>query len=101
MFVIYIYKLKIKLRNKGGMCHAYGLAIFTLKSILRQKKNLWKLNQIFHHSQNMVFQKFLQKKPKILQDITTLLYLTNLKFQHKPKLSSFRNPHIKIRPNIT
>jgi len=22
--------------------------------------------------------------------------ITNLKFQHKPKLSSFKNPHIKI-----
>jgi len=23
--------------------------------------------------------------------------ITNLKFQHKPKLSSFKNPHIKIK----
>jgi hypothetical protein len=27
--------------------------------------------------------------------------ITNLKFQHKPKLSSFKNPPIKIKPIIT
>jgi hypothetical protein len=32
------------------------------------------------------------KKSRILQDNS----ITNLKFQHKPKISSFKNPHLKI-----
>jgi hypothetical protein len=35
------------------------------------------------------------KETKILQDIVNNSR-TNLKFLHKPKLSSFKNPHIKI-----
>jgi len=35
------------------------------------------------------------KETKILQDIITLVS-TNLKFQLKPKISSFKNPHTKI-----
>jgi hypothetical protein len=31
---------------------------------------------------------------KILQDYNSIV--TNLKFQHKPKISSLKNPHIKI-----
>jgi hypothetical protein len=43
--------------------------------------------------------KIFSKKPKILQNFITLI--TNLKFEHKPKISSFKNPHIKInRPII-
>ncbi len=35
------------------------------------------------------------KETKILQNIYYNSIITNLKFQHKPKISSFKNPHIK------
>jgi hypothetical protein len=34
------------------------------------------------------------KETKILQDVINSI--TNLKLQHKPKISSYKNPHIKI-----
>ncbi len=47
------------------------------------------------HMQKYNLQKNPLKETKMLQDIITL---TNLQFQHKPKakISSFKNPHIKI-----
>jgi hypothetical protein len=64
-------------RTTSGVSH-YGLAIY-IKSILRQKEELWKLKYF-------TMQKYNSKNPlketKILQDIITL---TNLKFKHKPK----------------
>jgi hypothetical protein len=51
--------------------------------------------QIFHHAKILIFKKSSKKKTQILQDI-----ITNLKFQHKPKISSFKNPHVKNRPII-
>jgi hypothetical protein len=71
------------------MCHAYGLAIFTLKSMLRQKEELWKLNQIFHHSKKYSLPKIPPKETKILQDITTL-YLTNLQVSTQAKIIIFQ-----------
>jgi hypothetical protein len=42
------------------------------------------------------------EETKILQDIIIItLFITNLKFQTPAKISSFKNPHIKInRPII-
>jgi hypothetical protein len=54
---------------------------FTLKSILRQKKNYGNSN--ISPYKNIIFKKSSEKKPKILQVIITLR--TNLKFQHMPK----------------
>jgi gamma-glutamyl phosphate reductase len=65
-----------------------GLAIYILKSILRQKKNDGNSN--ISLCKNKISKNPL-KETKILQDI-----ITNLKFPHKPKISSFKNPHIKI-----
>jgi hypothetical protein len=61
---------------------------FTLKSMLRQNKNYG----------NSTMQKYdLQKHPlketKIPQDIITLYYS---QFSTQAKISSFKNPHIKI-----
>jgi hypothetical protein len=52
---------------------------FTLKCILRQKKNYGNTN--ISTCTNIIFKNPL-KETKIFQDIITL---TNLKFQHKPK----------------
>jgi hypothetical protein len=43
---------------------------FTLKSILRQKEELWKL-KIFHHSKNIIFKES-SKRNQNLSDIITL-----------------------------
>jgi hypothetical protein len=57
-----------------------------------KEEELWKLKYFTMQYYN------LQKNPlnetKILQDIYNSI--TNLKSQHKPKISSFKNPHIKI-----
>ncbi len=57
--------------------------------------------QIFHHAKKYNLQK--KNLLKETQNPSRYYYnsVTNLKFQHKPKLSSFKNPHIKInRPII-
>ncbi len=50
--------------------------------------------QIFHHAKNITFQKNPSKRnqnPSRYHNSTP-----NHKFQHKPQLSSFKNPRIKI-----
>ncbi len=68
-----------------------GVAIY-IKKYLRQKKN--DANSNISPCKILIFKKGPLKETKILQDVITLV--TNLKFQHKPKTSSFKNPHIKI-----
>ncbi len=67
--------------KQGGVCHTMALP-FTLKSMLRQKEELWKLK--YFPMQRYNLQKIHLKETKILQDIRTLI--TNLKFQHEPKI---------------
>jgi hypothetical protein len=77
-----------------GVCHTVALP-FTLKSILRQKKNYGNSN--ISPCKNIILRK---KKTPSKKDPNPSRYhnsVTNLKFQHKPKkLLSFKNPHIKI-----
>ncbi len=52
--------------------------------------------QIFHHCKNLPN---LQNNPLTKRNQNPSRYynsITNLKFQNKPKLSSFKNSHIKI-----
>jgi len=59
--------------------------------------------QIFHHAKILLnlhpqkkFKKSPQIKPKSFQNIIITLLTTTLNFQHKPKISSFKNPRVKI-----
>jgi hypothetical protein len=65
---------------------------FTLKSISRQKEELWKFKYFTMQKHNLHKKKKKKKKSaketKMLADIINSI-ITNLKFQHKPKLSSF------------
>jgi hypothetical protein len=45
---------------------------FILKSILKQKEELWKLKYLFHHAKIYQSSKDPLKETKILQDIVTL-----------------------------
>jgi hypothetical protein len=65
---------------------------FTLKHILRQKKNYQNSN--ISPCKNIIFNKSSKRNQK--NPSRYYISITNLKFQLKPKLSSFRNPHIKI-----
>jgi len=50
--------------------------------------------QVFHHVKNTIF-----KKNPLQETRNPSRYhnsISNLKSQHKPKLSSFKNPHMKI-----
>ncbi len=76
---------------KQGVCHTATLP-FTFKSILRQKKNYGNSN--ISPCKNIInLQKNPLKETKILQDHYN--FMTNLKFQHKAKISFFKNPHIE------
>jgi len=58
--------------------------------------------QIFHHAKIKIkksSKNHLKETKKILQDIITLQ--TYLKFQTKPKISSFQKSSHKNRPSIT
>jgi hypothetical protein len=52
--------------------------------------------QIFHHTKIIIF----QKSSKRNYNPSRYYYnsITNLKFQHKPRYPSFKNPHTKIDP---
>jgi hypothetical protein len=67
-------------KRKQGVCHTVALP-FTLKSILRQKKNYGNSNN--SPCKNIIF----QKSSKRNQNPSRYYYNsgTNLKFQHKPK----------------
>ncbi len=76
---------------KRGVCHTVALP-FTLKSILRKKKNYG--NSTISQCKNIIFQKSSKRNQNPSRYYNSII--TNLKFQHKPKISSFKNPHIKI-----
>jgi hypothetical protein len=76
----------------GGFSQAL-LAIY-IKRYLKAKEELWKL-KIFHQYKNIIFRKKNSlKEAKILQDIITLYNRSQVSTQ--AKISSFKNPHIKI-----
>jgi hypothetical protein len=72
------------------VCHAVALP-FTWKSVLRQKKNDGNSNT--SPCKNIIFKKSSKRNQNPSRYHN---FITNLKFQHKPKISSFENPHIKI-----
>jgi hypothetical protein len=75
-------------------CH---LAI-PLKKYLKAKEELWK-TQIFHHAKIQPSKKSSARN----QNPSRYYYnsiIINLKFQHKPKISCFKNPHIKKKRPI-
>jgi hypothetical protein len=73
-----------------------GLAIYIKKKYLKKaKEELWKI-QIFHHAK-MYLNLPHKKSSKRYQNPSRYhTSITNLKFQHKPKISYFENPHMKI-----
>jgi hypothetical protein len=75
--IILFYFLK-----QQGVCHTVALP-FTLKSILRQKKNYGTSN--ISPCKNIIFKK--TKSSKRNQNPSRYYYnsIANLKFQHKPK----------------
>jgi hypothetical protein len=64
---------------------------FTLKSILRQKKNYGNSN--ISPCENIIFQKSSKRNQNPSRYYNSII---NLKFQHKPKYHLSKNPHIKI-----
>jgi hypothetical protein len=83
--IIFLRGPSQKRKTKG--CVTMWPCHFTFKSILRQKK-------IFHHARIYNLQKNPPKETKIPSRYHNSI--TNLNFQHKAKMSWFKNPHIKI-----
>ncbi len=78
--------------KKQGVHHTVACLPFTLESILMQKKNYENSN--ISPCKNIIFKKKSSKRnqdPSRYHNSTT-----NLKCQPKPKISSFKNPGIKI-----
>jgi hypothetical protein len=83
--------------KQGRVCHIVALP-FTLKSYLMAKKK-WHYRYLnISPCKNIIFKKSSKRDPKSFK----MLYksITNLKFQHNPKISSFKNPctYNKNRP---
>ncbi len=77
-------------QNKQGVCHIVALS-FTLKCILRQKKNYGNSN--ISPCKNIIF----KKSSKINQNPSRYYNsITNLQVSTQAKISSFKNPHVKI-----
>jgi hypothetical protein len=75
---------------KQGVCHIVALP-FALKKISRQKKNYENSN--ISPCENIIFKKSSKRNQSPSRYYNSI---TNLNFQHKPKISSFKNTHIKI-----
>ncbi len=77
-----------------GVCQSHcGLAIYIGKYLNTKEEELWKLKYFTMPPYD------LQKYPLKRNQNPSRYYnsiITNLKFQHKPKLSCFKNPQIKI-----
>jgi hypothetical protein len=73
-----------------GVSHC-GVAIY-IKKYLKAQEELWKLKYF-----NMAKYNLLKKSSKRNHNPSRYYKsMPNLKFQHKPKISSFKHPHIKI-----
>jgi tRNA/tmRNA/rRNA uracil-C5-methylase (TrmA/RlmC/RlmD family) len=83
--------MKTPKQTKQGVCRTVALP-FTLKSTLRQKKNYENSN--ISPCKNITYKKSSKKRNQNRSRYYNSI--TNLKLQHKPKISSFKNPHIKI-----
>ncbi len=82
-------------KQTRGVSHC-SLAIYTKKSILRQKTNYENSN--ISPCKNIIFKKMLEKEPKSFK-ISELCKLIS-SFNTSQNISSFKNPHIKIGPII-
>jgi hypothetical protein len=89
-------QLKIKRKTIIDLYNAINKGCVTLwpchlhqKSILRQKKNYGKF-KYFNTQKYNLQEKSLKNLSRYHNSIT------NLKFQHKPKISSFKNPQMKM-----
>jgi hypothetical protein len=80
--------------NKGCVNYTVALLI-TLKRILRQKKNYGYSNTYFTMQKYKSSKKILLKETKNPSRYYNSI-ITNLKFQTQAKISSFRNPQIKL-----
>jgi len=78
-----------KKKPEQGVCHTVALP-FTLKSILRQKKNYGNSN--ISPCKNRIFKKSSKRNQNPSKYHNSI---TNLKFSTQAKISSFKNPHIK------
>jgi hypothetical protein len=67
--------------KKQGVCHIVAL-LFTLKNI-KAKEELWKIKYIISPCKNIIFKKSSKRNPNPSRYYYN--FVTNLKFQHKPK----------------
>jgi hypothetical protein len=89
-------KTKETFNNNKGCVHTVGgLAIYIKKYLKAKEEELWKLKYFTMQKIYIIFKK---KSSKRNQNPSSYYNsIANLKFlQHKPKTSSFKNPHIKI-----
>jgi hypothetical protein len=73
-----------------GVTHC-GLDIY-IKRYLKAKKNNYE-NSNISPGKNIIFKKSSERNPNPSR---YYFFITNLKFEHKPKVSSFKNPHMKL-----
>jgi hypothetical protein len=72
---------------------------FYIKKYLKAKRRIMELKYLFHHAK--IYLIFFKKSSKRNQNPSRYYYnsiITNLKFQHECKMSSFKNAHIQVDP---
>jgi len=85
-------KCKMKHTTKQGVRVTHcGLAIY-IKKYLNAKEERWK----FKHFTMQKYNLFKKSSKRNQNPSRYHNSITNFQFQHKPKISSFKNPHIKI-----
>ncbi len=86
-----------KKKEKRGVSHC-GLAIHILKVCDGKRRRIME-TQIFHHSKNIIFQKFLLKETKILQDFYyNSVTKFNSSFNTSQNIIIFQKCSFKNRP---
>jgi hypothetical protein len=81
ILIIVVLVVFFIIETKTRVCHTVALP-FTLKSILRQKEELWKLKYSISQCKNIIFKKSSKRNQNPWRYYNSR---TNLKFQHKPK----------------
>jgi hypothetical protein len=92
VFLPFAQRLAFLLENKEFV-HTLALPFTLIKKYLKAKRRIME-TLLFHHAKNIIFNKSSQRNPNPSKYYNSVTNLSSFKTQ--AKISSFKNPHIKI-----